>query len=128
MFVLGALGLDTVLQMEPYKGRAKGNNHFLRPAATPLWIQPRILLTFWAASAHCWPIPNFSSTRTPKFYSAGLLSMNSSPSLQTYLELPRSECRPRLVESHQVHTGLLFKLAIQRDLDILSFYCINCIT
>jgi len=47
-------------------------------------MEPRISLVFQAASAHCWLMLRFSSTRTPKSFSAGLLS-RSSPSLYTYL-------------------------------------------
>ena len=38
-------------------------------------------LAFWAASAHCRVIFSFSSTNSPTSFSAGLLSIHSSPSL-----------------------------------------------
>ena len=59
---------------------------------TPPLVQPRIQLTFRAASIHCWLMCSLLSTRTPKSFSAGLLSMNSSPSLYTYLGLPQQKC------------------------------------
>ena len=49
----GLPGLDTVLQMDPHKGRVDGDNPLPLPAATPLLMQPRILLAFWAVRAHC---------------------------------------------------------------------------
>ena len=60
--------------------------------ATPLLILPRILLSFWDARAHCWLMLSFSSTRTPKSFSAGLL-LRSFPSLYSYLGLPWSKCK-----------------------------------
>ncbi|KAK4811059.1 hypothetical protein QYF61_016345, partial [Mycteria americana] len=60
---------------------------------TPYWSRGRaIRLAFWAASAHCWLMSSFSSTNTLKSFSAGLLSIHSSPSLYPCLGLPR----PRL--------------------------------
>ena len=50
----------------PHKGRAERNSPLPSPAATPLLMQPRILLAFQAASTHCWLMFSFSSTRTPK--------------------------------------------------------------
>ena len=101
--VLGAPGLDTVLQMGPLKGRAEGDNPLLLPDAIPLLIQPRTQLAFQAASAHCWLLSSFSSIRTLRFFSAGLLS-RASLSLYTYLGLPCSKCKlihwgPEAVES-----------------------------
>lgn len=48
-----------------------------------LWMQLRMRLAFWAASAHCRIMSSFSSTRTPKSF---LLIL--SPSLGSYLGLP----------------------------------------
>ena len=50
-------------------------------------MQPRILLAFWAASAHCWSMLNLSSIKTLKSFSVRLL-LRSSSSLHTYLEFP----------------------------------------
>jgi len=86
--VLGAPGLGTVLQMGPHKGRADRDNHLPRLAATPLLMQPRRLLASWATSAHCWLMSSFLYTRTPKSFSAVLLTMSSAPILCSYLGLP----------------------------------------
>ena len=40
-------------------------------------MEPRISLAFWAASPLCRLMSSFSSTRTPTFFSAGLLSRSS---------------------------------------------------
>ena len=42
------------------------------------------------AGTHCWLRQSFWSTRTPKSFSAGLLSRSSSPSLYVYPKAPRS--------------------------------------
>ena len=59
----------------------------LSQLATPLLMQPRILFAFWDASACCWHISSFLSKRTFSPISTGLLSMNFSPNLYTYLGL-----------------------------------------
>lgn len=46
-------------------------------------VEPRTLLSFRAASTCCWLTLSFSSNRTPKSFSAGLLSRGSSPSVYT---------------------------------------------
>jgi len=54
----------------------------------------------WCSPGYYWPFglhantadSCFSSTRTPRFSSAGLLSVSSSPSLYTYLGLLRPKC------------------------------------
>jgi len=43
-------------------------------------MQPRARLAFWAVSACCLLISDFSSTNFPKSFSSGLLSIHSSPS------------------------------------------------
>ena len=78
--VMEVPSLDTVLQLGPHKGKAERDNHL------PLPCWSRILLAFWATSAHCWVMLSFSSTRTPKSFSTGLHSWSSSPSLYTYLD------------------------------------------
>ena len=47
--VLGTLGLNEVLQVEPHEGRANGDAHCPLQLATPLLMQPRILLALKAA-------------------------------------------------------------------------------
>ena len=85
--VPAAPDLDAVLQVGPYGGRAEGNNPPL-PAATPLLMQPKIPLTVWAASAHCWLMFSFSSTKAPMSSSTELLSRSPSTSRYTHLGLP----------------------------------------
>jgi len=82
--VLRHPGLDAVLQMEPHKNRDRARtitSHSL--LATPPLMQLGIQLAFQVARTYCWLVYGFSSTRTPKSFSPGLLSMNSSPSLCT---------------------------------------------
>lgn len=51
--VLEAPGLDTVVQMGPYNSREQEDYHLPPLLATSLLMQPRILLAFPAARAHC---------------------------------------------------------------------------
>ena len=88
--------------------------------ATPFLMQSRTQLAFWTESAHCWLTNSFSSTRTPKYFYTGLLSMSSSSSLYTYLGLlytvyvsgPTQEQDLALgfVESHYIHTEPTFQV------------------
>jgi len=50
--VLGALGLDAVLQKGPYNCSIEGDTHLPLPADAPLLMHPWILLVFHAAGAH----------------------------------------------------------------------------
>ena len=61
--------------------------------ATVLWMQPRIQLAFWAVSTHCRVMLSFLSSRIPKSFSSGLLSMHSPPTLYLCLALPPPMCR-----------------------------------
>lgn len=56
-------------------------------------MQSRIQLTFWVASVHCQLIFSFSPTYSCKFFSRGLLSVHSFPSLYSCLELTGPECK-----------------------------------
>ena len=60
--------------------------------ATPQLMQPMMQLAFWAASMNCWLMLSLSSTRTPKFFYTGLLSIGSSPSLYSCPGLLQSRC------------------------------------
>jgi len=62
-----------VLQLGPHKDRAVGDSPFPLPDATPLSMQVRRQLDFQAASAYCWHMSSFLSTRAPKSFLAGLL-------------------------------------------------------
>ena len=77
LLVLGTPDLDTVLQM----GLARCPSQKGQPPPSPCWslllMQLRVPLAFQAARAHYWFMFSFSSTS----FSAGLLSMTSSPSL-----------------------------------------------
>ena len=106
--VLRAPDLDTVVQMEPHKGRIEGAVTSLTLLATPLLMETRIPLALLAANAHCWLMLSFLLTRTPKSFSAGLLSVSSSSSLYTYLGLPQSKCSTShlaLLNHNEVHVG-----------------------
>ena len=59
---------------------------------TLLLMQPGILLAFQASRARCWLMLSSSSARIPKSFSVGLLSMNSYPSMDTYLGLSQHKC------------------------------------
>jgi len=74
------------------QGWSRKVNPLSLSAAIPLLMQPRILLAFWSEVTHCWFMSSLSLTRTPKSFSTGLLSRNSSPSLYTYLGLPWHNC------------------------------------
>ncbi|KAK4826465.1 hypothetical protein QYF61_009192, partial [Mycteria americana] len=56
-------------------------------------LDPVLQLAFWAVSAHCRLMSSFSSISTPKSFSAGVLSITSSPSLDRNQELPQPRCR-----------------------------------
>jgi len=87
--VLRAPDLDTVLQMGHDEGRAEETITYLSLLVTVHLMQPRKLLAFRPVRTHCWFTFNFSSIRTLKSFSIGLLSMSSSPILQKCLGLPR---------------------------------------
>ena len=71
-------------------------------------------------------VKNFSSTRTPKSFSTGLLSMSCSSNLYSHLELPQHKC-PSLLNLIRA-SCLLFK-HVQVPLDsIPPFCCVNCTT
>jgi len=85
--VLRTTGLVMVLR----EGRAEWGNHLPLLAAILLLMQPRILLAFCPKSARCWLTLSFSSIRTARSFSVGLLSMSSSLSLCMYLGWPWSK-------------------------------------
>jgi len=58
-----------------------------------LFVQPRIELAFWAVSIFRWLMFSFSSTSTPKSFSAGLLSIPSSLKWYWYWGFPQPRCR-----------------------------------
>lgn len=60
LLVLGALGLDAVLQIGPYESEVERGSHLTWPAATiPPLMLPMRQLTFQAASVHCWHMSSF---------------------------------------------------------------------
>ena len=88
--VLGARSLNTVLQLGSHKGRVEGENPLPLPAGHPsvdaaqdtvglLGCKSTLLI-----HVQLFIRPNFQ----PKFFSAELLSVSSSPSLYSYLGLP----------------------------------------
>jgi len=80
--VLRAPELDAGLQAGSHESRVEGQNYLTQPADRPSFDAARIRLAFWAASAHSCLMSSFSSTSTPKSFSAGLLSI--PPSLSLY--------------------------------------------
>ena len=88
--VLRAPGVDAVLQVGPHQSRAAVIS--LNLLTTLPLMQPKIQLAFQAVNAHCCLISRISSTSAPESFSAGLLSVPSSPYLYGYWELPRSMC------------------------------------
>ena len=45
-------------------GAERGDNHLFDLLARLILMQPKIQVAFWVASAHCWLLLSFSSTRT----------------------------------------------------------------
>ncbi|KAK4822069.1 hypothetical protein QYF61_009330 [Mycteria americana] len=88
LLVLRAPELDAALQGGLTRAEQRGRTPSLALLATLRVMQPRTRLAFWAASTHCRLMSSFSSTGTPKSFSAGLLSIPSSPSLCRTLHLP----------------------------------------
>jgi len=74
---MGGPELDTVLQMWPYLGRIVGKGELLQPAGHAFLDVPRIPFAL-ATRAHCWLMANLKSTRTPRSFSAELLSSRSA--------------------------------------------------
>jgi len=72
--------------------KAEGQNPLPRPVPTLLGMQPRIRLACWAASTHCWVMLRFWLTNTSMFFSSGVLSIYSLPSLYLCLRLPWPMC------------------------------------
>ena len=71
--------------MRPRKDRVEKDNPLALPAATPLLMQPRVLVAFCSVSTHCWIMHSFLSIRIPKSFSTGLLSTSTPPRLYFYL-------------------------------------------
>ena len=80
-FGLGSSELDTVFQMWPHQSRVEVEDHLPRPDGHSPLMHPRIPLAFMATRAHCWLMANLSFTRTPRSFSAELLSSRSAANL-----------------------------------------------
>lgn len=76
--VLGAPELGAVLRVRSHVSSLEGANCCPRLPAMLLLMQPRTQLDFWAASARCQLMSNFSSTSIPRSFSLGLFSIHSS--------------------------------------------------
>ena len=87
--VLRAPGLNAVLHAGLHEFRAEREQSPLSLLSTPLLMLPRIQLVFQTASTPYWFISSFLCTRIPKSFLVGLTSRSSSPSVCTYLGLPR---------------------------------------
>lgn len=59
---------------------------------TPLWMQPRMQMAFWASSTYYWSTFTFSATSLSKFFYKGLLSIPSVLILYPCLESFWSRC------------------------------------
>ena len=76
-----------------HQSGVEGQNPLPRPNGHPSCDTAQEVVGLWAASAHCRVMPIFSSTAISKSFSAGLLSIPSSPSLYCYQGLPRPRCK-----------------------------------
>jgi len=56
-------------------------------------MHPRIPVTFFATSTHCWLMENLSSTRTRRSFSTGVLSSRGSPNLYWCMWLFLLRCK-----------------------------------
>ncbi|KAK4822236.1 hypothetical protein QYF61_011877 [Mycteria americana] len=90
-------------------------------------LQPKIRLTFWAASTHCWLTSSFLSISTPKSFSSGLLSIHCPPSLYLCLGLPRPRCKDLALGLVELHEAYLKPVKAPLD-GIPSLQHINCTT
>jgi len=93
--------------MGSHQSRLEGQTP-LNLLVTLLLVQLRMLLAFWAASAHCWLMSSFSPTSAPKSSLAGLLSSPSSPQpvlIPGVAPTQMQDVVHVLVEPHEVHTG-----------------------
>ena len=59
--VLGSQAQTQYSRWGPMRAGQRGCSLLPIPAATPLLVQPRIQVAFWASSAHCFFISSFSS-------------------------------------------------------------------
>jgi len=91
LLVFGVPGSYIVLQKGPHKGRAEGDSNLPLPAVQGCWCSPGYSRPL-GLQAHCWLMCSFSSIRTSKSFSAGQLSVSSSPSLYSFLRLPQAKC------------------------------------
>jgi len=90
---LGRPELGPVLQMWPHQGRVKGKKHLPRPAGHTLcnaaWDTVGCL---GHRGAQCWLMTNLLATRTPKAFTAELLSRRSAPNLHWWMLLFLLSC------------------------------------
>ena len=89
-------GLQSCMQDSRWgltRAEQRGRIPCLNLLATLPLMQPRVQLAFWAAGTHYWLMSSFLSTGTPKFFSSGLLSVLSSPSLCWCWGLPWARSR-----------------------------------
>lgn len=93
-----------------------------------LLMHPRLWLTFWAMSTHCQLMSSFSSTCTPKCFSAGLLSIPSFPSLYWHRRLPQPKCKT-LALLDFIDSYWLTSEFVKAPLDVIpSLQFVNCTT
>jgi len=73
--------LETVIRCGLTSVEKRGRIPSYGLLATLLLMQPRILLAFFAARAHCWLMSSLVSSRTTRFFSLKLLSSQFDPSI-----------------------------------------------
>ena len=90
-----------------------------------LLMQLRILLVFWAMSAHCWLMSSFSSTTTSNSFSTGLWKLNKfswSVLMSGIVLIQEQQLALGLIELHYVYVGTLLK-PVQIALDCIHSFC-----
>ena len=120
--VLGAPAWIQYFRWVLIRAEQRGTITSLALLATPLLMQPRILLAFQAARAHCWLMTSFSSIRTPTFFSLELVSMSSSLSLYSIqLGLPQPKCNTLHLSKHFALTSAFTDTASIPQQEIQSY-------
>jgi len=78
--------VTAVLQMWPHQGRA-GSLYLPQPSGHTLCNAPRMPLAFSTTRVHCWLVAKLLSMRTPRCFSAEVISSRSSPNVYCWMQL-----------------------------------------
>lgn len=89
---LQASGLDARLQRGPHVGRLERENHLPHFVDQLSLRQSRVQFFLQNTSTCCWFMLSFLSARIPMSFSTWLLSVSSSASVYTYLQLVCPNC------------------------------------